>query len=107
MSMECGFPWEEKGRKQGLELWDDAYSPGLMAGQAGVRDRETDQSKDGPSTKVPVHTAGTHFRSLSPVRSRWSSSTIILCPPDRVPVLCQVQGMCGVRAALFGAELIL
>lgn len=38
MSRECGFPWEEKGRKQGLELWDDAYSPGLMAGQAGMRD---------------------------------------------------------------------
>lgn len=37
-SRECGFPWEEKGRKQGLELWDDTYSPGLMADQAGVRD---------------------------------------------------------------------
>lgn len=106
MSRECGFPWEEKGRRQGLELWDDVYSPGLMAGQADVRDR-SEQSWAKQEGACPHSRHSLQQPVSRPVRSRWSFSTIILCPPDRVPVLCQVQGMCRVRAALFGAELIL
>lgn len=57
---------------------------------------------------MPVHMAGTHFSSPSPGRSEVDGAADPLsCLPDRVPALCQVQGVHRMRAALFGAELIL